>query len=83
MSTVSWIMTTVMKTSVRTEVSALMPSTDTRVSVQRDTGEQELRTDHMIFQNKLSTFVLGYWLLLLHLFSPPINHAQHIIYSMW
>lgn len=36
-------MTTVKRTSVRTEVNALMPSTDTPVSVQRDTGEtQEL-----------------------------------------
>ena len=33
-------MTTVRRTSVRTEVSALMPSTDTPASVQRDTGEE-------------------------------------------
>lgn len=38
-STVTWIMMIVKKTSVRTEVSASMPSMDTPASVQRDTGE--------------------------------------------
>lgn len=35
-------MTTVKKTSVRTEVSALTPSTDTPASVQRDTGKEHI-----------------------------------------
>lgn len=38
-STVSWIITTVKTTSVTMELSALMPSTDTPVFVQRDTGK--------------------------------------------
>lgn len=38
-STVSWTIMTVKKTSVRTEASASMLSTDTPVSVLRDTGK--------------------------------------------
>lgn len=49
-------MTTVKKTSVRTEVNASMLSTDTPASVQRDTGEiQELTHTEQAFSPRSAT----------------------------